>query len=179
MTRLCGSCPNVSTNSSGKKSGSSIGKATTYYFHLWIKINKCICIKYVSSQVINYQWVSFAFVIIIDAALQEQKEYNTLPYRILGTTQCYNKCPLTPFCNFLYKSTLVMLSWLLWQKWSSHVGNEQHAMKHISYIYAFWNTLNCVRHQIFMLFCIHQHIFLSFIDRFILMLTTTTYIQLW
>jgi len=31
-----------------------------------------------------------AFAVIIGIALQEYKEYKNLPYRILGTTQCYN-----------------------------------------------------------------------------------------
>jgi hypothetical protein len=61
-------------------------------FHLCNKFNKHICIKYISSHVTNYQHVSIAFVIIIEVALQEYKEYNNLPYRIMGTTQCYNKC---------------------------------------------------------------------------------------
>jgi hypothetical protein len=61
------------------------------------------CIKYVLSHVIDYQHVSIGFAIIIGVTLPEYNEYNNLPYRILGTTQCYNKCikhsvvPLTPF----------------------------------------------------------------------------------
>jgi hypothetical protein len=42
--------------------------------------------KHVSSHVINYQHVSIAFVIIIEVALQEYKEYNNLPHEISGTT---------------------------------------------------------------------------------------------
>ena len=48
--------------------------------------------KYVSSHVINYQHVSIPSAIIIEVALQEYKEYNNLPYEIIGTNQCYNKC---------------------------------------------------------------------------------------
>jgi hypothetical protein len=51
-----------------------------------------MCIKYVSSHFINYQHVSITFAIIIEVALQEYKEYNNLPYRMLETTQSYNKC---------------------------------------------------------------------------------------
>jgi len=42
---------------------------------------------YVSAHVINYQHVSITSAIIIEVALQEYKEYNNLPYEILGTTQ--------------------------------------------------------------------------------------------
>jgi len=50
-----------------------------------------MCIKYVSSHVINYQHVSIAFAIIIGVAKQEYEEYNNLPHWISGTTQHYNK----------------------------------------------------------------------------------------
>jgi len=49
-------------------------------------------------RVINYEHVSIAFAIIIGVALQEHKEYNNL-------------------------TTLLMLPWWSWQKWSIHVGN--------------------------------------------------------
>ena len=42
--------------------------------------------------VINYQHVSVTFAIITGVTLQEYKEYDNLPHRISGTTQCYNKC---------------------------------------------------------------------------------------
>ena len=40
-----------------------------------IKIIECVCIKYYSSHVINYQHASIAFAIIIEVALQEYEEY--------------------------------------------------------------------------------------------------------
>jgi hypothetical protein len=44
-------------------------------FAYGIKI-KCMCIKYGSSHVIDYQHASIAFAIIIGVALQEKEEYN-------------------------------------------------------------------------------------------------------
>ena len=41
--------PKIRTNSSKESSGISVGNVANYYFHLRNKINKCICIKYVSS----------------------------------------------------------------------------------------------------------------------------------
>ena len=78
--------PNVCTSSSYESSCRSVGVTATYYFDFRNKINKCVCIKYVSSNVINYQHVSIAFAIITRVALQEYGEYNNLPYWILGTT---------------------------------------------------------------------------------------------
>ena len=49
-------------------------------FFICNKINKCICIKYVPSNVINYQHVTIAFAIIIGVALQEYEEYNNRPH---------------------------------------------------------------------------------------------------
>ena len=66
-----------------------------------------MCIKYISSHIINYQHVSIAFMIIIGVALQEYEEHNNMPHWILGTTQNYNKClkhgvvPLLQFTVFL------------------------------------------------------------------------------
>ena len=46
LTRQCNPC----TNSCDESSGRSIGIAASYYFHLCNEINKCICMKYVSSR---------------------------------------------------------------------------------------------------------------------------------
>jgi hypothetical protein len=61
--------PNVYNSSSYESSGISIGGAANYKFDLCNKINKCLCIKYISSRVINYQHVSIAFVIITGGAV--------------------------------------------------------------------------------------------------------------
>jgi hypothetical protein len=42
--------PNTCTNSCNESSGRSVGIAASYYFHLHNEINKCICMKYVSSR---------------------------------------------------------------------------------------------------------------------------------
>ena len=50
------------------------------YLNLCNKTDKRTCIKYVLSCIINYQCVSFTFVIIIiRVALQGYSEYNKLP----------------------------------------------------------------------------------------------------
>jgi hypothetical protein len=73
-------------------------------FYLCNKINKYICIKYISPNLINYQHVSITFVIIIGVALQEYLEYNNLTHWILGNTQCLKHLvvPFTLFCSILY-----------------------------------------------------------------------------
>jgi hypothetical protein len=42
------------------------------YVNLCTEINKCICMKYVTLHVINYQNVSISFVLTIRVALQQQ-----------------------------------------------------------------------------------------------------------
>jgi hypothetical protein len=42
--------PNTCTNSCNESSGRTVGIAASYYFHLCNEINKCICMKYVSSR---------------------------------------------------------------------------------------------------------------------------------
>ena len=83
--------PNL-CNSSYESSGKSAGGTAIYKFHVPNKINKCICIKYVSSHVINYQHVSITYAVILGVPLQEYEEYNNLPHWMSRTTQCYNKC---------------------------------------------------------------------------------------
>ena len=41
--------PNIRTNSCKESSSISVGNVANYYFHLCNKINKRVCIKYVSS----------------------------------------------------------------------------------------------------------------------------------
>jgi hypothetical protein len=42
--------PNTGTNYCNESSGRSVGIAASYYFNLRDEINKCICMKYVSSR---------------------------------------------------------------------------------------------------------------------------------
>jgi hypothetical protein len=67
----------------------SVQQPTTNFTYV-IKSTKAM--YKICSHVINYQHVSIASAIIIGLALQEYKEYNSLPYRIFSTTHCYNKC---------------------------------------------------------------------------------------
>jgi hypothetical protein len=61
--------------------------------------------KMIHHMLLNYQHVFIAFAIIKGVALQEYNEYNNLPYGILETIQCYNKCfkhPVFPFTQFYH-----------------------------------------------------------------------------
>ena len=62
------------------------------YLNLCDKTNKCTCIKYVLSHIINYQHISIAFSIITSVGLQEYQEHNKLSSCINRTTQPYNSC---------------------------------------------------------------------------------------
>jgi len=72
--------PNVCTTPATKVAVDPSVEQPPTNFYLRNHTNKCICIKYVSSHVINYQHVSLAFAIIIGIGLQKYEEYNNLPH---------------------------------------------------------------------------------------------------
>ena len=80
-----------------------IGGTAIYWFDVCNKINKCICINYVSSHIINYKLVSIAFAIMIGVALQEYEEYNNLPHWIWE--------PLNVIINKCLKHRVVVNVW--------------------------------------------------------------------
>jgi hypothetical protein len=68
----------------------SVMQQTTNFTYVTKPTN--VYVQNMFHHVINYQHVSIPSAIIVGVALQEYKEYNNLPYRISGTTHCFNKC---------------------------------------------------------------------------------------
>jgi hypothetical protein len=86
------------------------------------KTNKCTCIIYIVSHIINYQHVSKALAIIIRVALQEYLEYiaqrcDKCMYYNVHLFHLHNLA----VCCIL--NALVKLPWWWSQEWLKHVGD--------------------------------------------------------